>query len=164
MEIKNFLTEKAVYISIATLGILSSITTLFIDTEGEISIKWLLLVVWGSCTVLIVLIRLITYLLFYNEKNIGIRIIKVIENDHIYILQSELDLPVNTLLSVYKNIDGYEKLCGICLIENIQENKLIAAKLIKGKEEIFSAERKNMVFKTSLPISVFEGFNNEQNI
>lgn len=161
VEINRFIKEKIIYIAIATLGFLSSITTLFIDINAKVSIKWLLFVVWLFLTILVIILRSTFDLYVKRERDEKIRIIKIITNDNAYILESKKDLPINSLLSVYKNYDGYEKLCGICLVENIQENKLIAAKLIKWKVDFPFAEQKNIVFKTSLSISIYEGFDNE---
>lgn len=164
MQIKDFLAEKVIYIAIATLAVISSITTIFIDINSTISIKWLLFVIWVSSTILIIALRLTVHLYLQKEDRDKIRVIKFIKQDYVYILLAKEDLSINTLLSVYKSYDGYEKLCGICLVENVQENKLIAAKLIKWKDDFPLTEQNNIVFKTSLPISVFEGFGNGQDI
>jgi len=129
--IQQLLTEKIFYIFIAVLGFLSSFATLFIDVNTTVSIKWILFETVIFMTLLAILAR--TILVLSQIKNISqnIKVIKYKQENNILILKSSIEIPMNSLVSIYHKNDDYEELYAIGFIENIQENKLIAVKITK---------------------------------
>ena len=158
--IQQLLTEKIFYIFIAVLGFLSSLVTLFIDVNATVSIKWILFETIIFMTIIAILAR--TILVLSQIKNISqnIKVIKHKQENGILILKSSIEIPMNSLVSIYHKNDDYEELYAIGFIENIQENKLIAVKITKIIKSI-DLDIKKLIIKTTLSNSVLGGYTGE---
>jgi hypothetical protein len=158
--IQQLLTEKMFYIFIAVIGFLSSLATLFIDVNDKISIKWILFETVVFMTLIAILIR--TILILSQIKNISqnTKVIKYKKDDNILILKSNIEIPMNSLVSIYHKDNGYEELYGVGFVENIQENKLIALKVTTIINNI-NLNIKKVIIKTTLSNSILKGIGNE---
>lgn len=154
-------TEKGLYISTGVIGFISGIVGIFIDVNAEISVKWLLFVITISLIVLIALLSLMSKLIWEKQIVNQIKIIKYYPNREALVLKSNQDISINSLLSIYVDKDGYEELQAICYIENIQENKLMSAKIFKNFVDIDSDLIKKSIIKTTLPLIALKGEENE---
>lgn len=158
--IKQLLTEKIFYIFIAVVGFLSSLVTLFIDVDSTISIKWILFETVTLITIIAILIR--TIIMLSQTKNISqnIKVIKYKKENNILILKSNIEIPMNTMVSIYHKNDDYEELYAIGFVENIQENKLIALKIANIVKDI-ELDIKKLIIKTTLSNSILGEYANE---
>lgn len=154
-------TEKGLYISTGVIGFISGIVGIFIDVNSEISVKWLLFVISISLIVVIVLLSLLSKFIWEKPIINQIKIIKYYSDRQAIVLKTNQDISINSLLSIYINNDGYEELQAICYIENIQENKLLSAKIIKNFVAIDSELIKKSIIKTTLPLIAIRGEESE---
>ena len=154
--IKDIFTEKVLYIFIAVIGFLSSITTMFIDINSTLSIKWFLMLIVIFLTLLLFSIRIIIGLLYIKKIDIEIKPIKYLKDDQILMVKSNTALAMNSILSIYLKGNEYEKFMAVCLVYNNQENGLIALKLFDNCEDI---NIKEILIKTTLPIEALKGNN-----
>jgi len=147
--IQQTLKERAVYIFIAVFGFLSSIATIFFTMSEEISIKWFFAGTLIALTIIVILIRTIFILVNIKNINQSIKLVKHIKANNTLILKSNIELPLNSVLVIYKKNGEYEELHAIGYVENIQENKLIAVKITKSlMDSSFNVE--NLIIKTTL--------------
>jgi len=159
--IQQLLTEKIFYIFIAVVGFLSSAVTLFIDVNSNISIKWILFETVVLITIIAILIR--TILVLSQIKNISqnIKVIKFKKENNILILKSDIEIPINSLVSIYHKNDDYEELFATGFVENIQENKLIAIKVNNVINNHIELDIKKTIVKTTLSNSILGEYVNE---
>lgn len=152
--IKDIFTEKFFYIFIAVVGFLSSITTMFIDINSTLSIKWFLMLIVVCLTFLLLFVRIIIGLLYIKKIDMEIKPIKHLQNDQILMVKSNTSLAMNSILSIYLKGNDYEKFIAICSVYNNQENGLVALKLLLG--DLDEVNIKEILIKTTLPLEALE--------
>jgi len=158
--LKQIITERGLYILIAVVGFISSITTMFIDVNSQISVKWLLFLISISLSIFIIFLSLLNKVIWEKQITNKIKIIKYYPDKGSIVLKTNQDIFINSLLTIYINTDGYEELQILCYIENIQENKLLLAKIIKVYAKDVSDDLiKNGIVKTTLPFSIIGDLN-----
>lgn len=156
----KIITEKGLYILLAVIGLLSGLTTMFIDINTEISIKWLLFTISISLTILILFFSFLNKIVWEKQIASVITIIKVIEEKNTLVLKTNQNISINSILTVYIDNDKFEDLYCACVIENIQANGLLSAKIIKMlSEKNHEVLLKRGIVKTTLPITILEGIN-----
>ena len=153
--IQQTLKERAVYIFIAVFGFLSSIATIFFTMSEEISIKWFFAGTLIALTIIVILIRTIFILVNIKNINQSIKLVKHIKANNTLILKSNIELPLNSVLVIYKKNGEYEERHAIGYVENIQENKLIAVKITKSFMDS-SFNVKNLIIKTTLSNAILK--------
>jgi len=161
--IKKLSSEQLAYIMIAVIGFLSSIATLFLNVNSQVSIKWLL---FGCCLYLITaifLIRVIVEIATSKGMSCKIRIIKVYEDKGIIAVRSSSEIAINSLLSLYEKIDSYEELIGIGYVQNKQEDGVLSIKIVRltSSDSMSQNFQKNGLIKTTLPYGLLSGLENE---
>ena len=72
------ITEKGIYILLAVIGFLSSITTMFIDLNAQISIRWFLVLLTISLFILIVFFSILSKIIWEKQIIDTIKIIKIL--------------------------------------------------------------------------------------
>ncbi|PWE23900.1 hypothetical protein, partial [Aliarcobacter skirrowii] len=136
-------TEKGFYIFIAVAGFLSSLTTMFIDLDAQISIRWLLAFLTIFLFILVVFFSILNKIIWEKQIVDTIKIIQVLDDD-ILILKTNQKISINSLIAIYHLDRLYEELLCLCFVENIQESGLISIKIIK----VFSEKiDKNLIKK-----------------
>lgn len=158
MILKKILSENGLYISIAVLGVVGSVVTMFIDTNAVISVKWLLGTICLSLIVILILLRAL--IAFEEQKGVplSIRVIKYLPVEEIFLVRVNYDIAINTLMSIYLNVDGYEKLYGVGFIENVQNHDVSSLRVTRRYIDIpndFDIEN-NTVVKMTLPMTIFQ--------
>lgn len=154
--IRDIFTEKVFYIFIAVAGFLSSITTMFIDVNSNLSIKWFLILIVIFLTLFLLCIRIIIELLYIKKIDIEIKPVKHLKDDQILMVKSNTALAMNSILSIYLKGNEYEKFIAVCMVYNNQENGLTALKLLDTCEDI---NIKEILIKTTLPMEALKGNN-----
>ncbi|MEJ2499422.1 MAG: hypothetical protein P8Y46_08970 [Sulfurovaceae bacterium] len=149
-------TEKGLYIAIGVIGFISGLAGIFIDVNSLISIKWLLFVIIISLISIIALLSLLNKIVWEKQIDQKIKIIKYSQEEEIIILKSSQNISINSILTLYINKDGYEKIHAVCIVLNVQENGLISAKVKRkiNKDVIDETIVKKGILKTTLPYSV----------
>lgn len=150
---KKVTSEKGGYILIAVIGFVSSIVTLFIDVNETISIKWIILLVCIFATFTIIFIRIIIAIASAKRIDASINIVKYYQDREVFLIKTNVPIPINALLSIYIQMDDYEDLYALGYVENVQENKLVSVKVIKKfiDEPQPQDLLEKSVVKTSLP-------------
>ncbi|PRM98927.1 hypothetical protein [Aliarcobacter cryaerophilus] len=157
--IVQVITEKGIYIILAVIGFLSSITTMFIDLNAQISIRWFLALLTISLFILIVFFSILNKIIWEKQIIDTIKIIQVIDDDRL-ILKTNQKISINSLLAIYHLDKLYEELLCLCLVENIQESGLISIKIIKVfSEKIDKNLIKKGIVKTTIPNNILGELN-----
>ena len=155
--ILKVITEKGFYIFIAVAGFLSSLTTMFIDLDAQISIRLLLAFLTIFLFILVIFFSILNKIIWEKQIIDIIRIIKVLDNG---ILKTNQKISINSLLTVYVNNEQYEDLQYLCYVENIQENGLISIKILKTfSEKIDENLIKKGIVKTTIPNNILGELN-----
>ncbi|MCT7517359.1 hypothetical protein [Aliarcobacter cryaerophilus] len=153
------ITEKGIYILLAVIGFLSSITTMFIDLNAQISIRWFLVLLTISLFILIVFFSILSKIIWEKQIIDTIKIIQVLDENRL-ILKTNQEISINSLLAIYNLDKQYEELLCLCFVENIQENGLISIKIIKiFSEKIDKNLIKKGIVKTTIPNNILGELN-----
>ena len=149
--ISKVFTEHGIYISLAALGFLASIVTIFVNTNGTVSIKWIIFLIWIFLSVTLILIKGIIVSHGATTFADTTKFIKYIENKKVILLRVNWDLPLYSLVSVYLEEDGYEELQAICYVENKQDKGVVSLKITESNCDFKSV--KKLKIKTTLPMT-----------
>ena len=157
--ILKVITEKGFYIFIAVAGFLSSLTTMFIDLDAQISIRLLLAFLTIFLFILVIFFSILNKIIWEKQIIDIIRIIKVLDNGKL-ILKTNQKISINSLLTVYVNNEQYEDLQYLFYVENIQDNGLISIKILKTfSEKIDENLIKKGIVKTTIPNNILGELN-----
>lgn len=153
---KKVCREHLAYMAIAVIGVLSSIVTLFIDIDQQVTIKWLLFSICIYLITVIFLLRVLFEIAVLKGAHQKIKIIKYYHERSVLAIRCTADMPINTMLSVYIQSDDYEELFALAYIENKQENGLYSARISRvfaDSDESLDL-RKRGIIKTTLPYNI----------
>jgi hypothetical protein len=153
--ILQVITEKGFYIFLAVVGFLSSLTTMFIDINSQISIKWVLALLTFSLFILIIFFSILNKVIWEKQIVDTIKIIKVIKEQNRLIIKTNQKISLNSLLTVYADNEQHEDLQCLCYVENIQENGLLSIKILKlYSNDLNENLVKKGIVKTTMPITI----------
>ncbi|QDF28291.1 hypothetical protein [Halarcobacter anaerophilus] len=155
------ITEKGIYIVLAVTGFITGLASAFIDTSQMISIKWLILLVIIFFIILIIFFSILNKIIWEKQIYDTIKIVKFNKEKELIVLKTNQNISINSLLTIYVNIDEIEELQCLCVVENPQENKLISIKIISYFVDNISENiiEKGIV-KTTIPQTILEEANN----
>jgi len=157
---KEVITEKGIYIVLAVIGMLSGISTMFLDMESTVTIKWLLFIVTISLIIIIIFFSFLNKIVWEKQIIPTLKIIKFYKEKETIILKTNQNISVNSLLTIYINDEGYEYLQYLCFVENIQEDKLISLKIVYSFRDDKDIEIiKNGIVKTTIPQNILGELN-----
>jgi hypothetical protein len=147
-------TEHGLYILIAVVGFVSAMTALFVDINAQISVRWFLGLICVALVIGLVLIRSLFALANMRDITRSIRVIKYLPDRGVFLVRSNFDLSVNSLLSVYVEKEGYEELFALGYVENVQDKNVASLRVVReyGKTADVDLSKKAIV-KTTLPYS-----------
>jgi len=130
-------------ISIGVLGFLSAITTLFIDTNQSISVRWLIFLIFISLVLLTALIGIIIELFKNNHEGYDLNQLKLIDmkqnagRGEVYLNKSNINFDYGDVVKVYYlDKDKIEKFIGLGVIGHIQKQEKICHIEFLFKNEI----------------------------
>ncbi len=119
-------------LAVGALGFLSGVVQLFIDTNSQVSIKWVLFVVWLSLSLGMVLLKIVYDL--HNEKRPAPPFeipIKYIDGQQIFVIRRNDNFLNNIVVGCYFQQDEVDTLACIGVVHIVQE-KVIQIKLVGG--------------------------------
>lgn len=145
---------------VGVTGFLSSIVTIFINIESQVSVKWIILVVLFAMTVVLLLLKVIHDLWEKAEKPPGYAIpIKSDAPTGILVIKKNENFTNNIFVGCYLIQDEIERLAYIGVVHHVQD-KLIQIRLVKDagvfKKSPYETESlKLFIIRPVLPISAF---------
>ena len=151
----QIISEKGIYILLAVIGFLSGLTTMFVDINSTISVKWFLATMSIFLFILVSFFSILNKIIWEKQIINTIKIVKVLKDKKRLILRSNQSISMNSLLTVYIDNEQHEDLQCLCYVENIQENGLLSALII----EIYQTELddnlvKKGIVKTTMPFAI----------
>ena len=118
-------------IGLGVLGALSGVVQLFVDVNKSISVKWLLLVLWISISILLIFLKLVFDATnTQNHTNSYVNPFKFIPDKSIFIIKKNDLFLNNIIVGCYSIEDDIENLAFIGVVSLVQE-KIIQIKIIK---------------------------------
>jgi len=158
-EIKERLFSfTGVSISVGVFGFLSSIVTIFVDVNKDISVKWLLLSILVSLILLTVLLKTIYDLSIKTiPQNYYESPIKYIQDEGVFIIRRNENFINNILVGCYAIRDEVDRLAYVGFVDHVQE-RLIQIKIrydygILQNIPNTVEDLKNIVIRPVVPIS-----------
>ncbi len=107
---------------IGVLGILSGISGLFIDLNGTVSVRWLLMYLLITGTVIVVLLNLVASRPTVIEKPIPFDEVPIsVHDDNLLMIRRNPYLANLIVVAGYKSAGEYEQLAFVGTVEHIQE-------------------------------------------
>ncbi len=154
-------------ITIGVLGFLSSIVTLFIDINSQISVKWLLFVIVLSLSIIFILLKVI-YDQFLEVAHAPPfeTPIKYISEENILLIRKNENFLNSIIVGCYQQKDEIDRLVYLGQVYLVQE-KLIQIKLtydmgVLNEFPKSIEELKNLEIRPVLPVTVLELLTNQE--
>jgi hypothetical protein len=168
----QFFSLSFIAIAVGVAGFISTIITMFVDTEQSISIKWIIFICWIFTTTTVVLIKLINDLMSRDlhqtpstfEKPIKL----MLDRNLILIRKNELFLD-KSIVGCYCIEDDFESIAFIATVSHVQD-KFMQIKIIsdlRGKQEkkiIDNQGISSLIIRPNIPnefLSTLGGHSNE---
>ena len=154
-------------ITIGVLGFTSSIVTLFVDIDSQISIKWLLFVIVLSLCIIFILLKVIYDQFLEVVPSSPFEIpIKYIPKEKILVIRRNENFLNSIIVGCYQQKDEIDRLVYLGQVYLVQD-KVIQIKLMHdmGVLEEFPKsieELKNLKVRPVLPVTVFEQLTNKE--
>lgn len=117
-------------LAVGVLGALSGVVQLFIDTNLQVSIRWVLFVIWCSLSLGLILLKVIYDL--HNEKRPAPPFetpIKYIGDQQIFVIRRNDNFLNNIVVGCYFQLDEVDTLACIGVVHIVQE-KVIQIKVV----------------------------------
>lgn len=128
VKLKNdFFSLSGLSITIGFLGFLSSIVTMFINVNDQISIKWMVFTIMIAGIIVLIILKSLYDLSKRAKENSLPEYecpIKYIEENQIFIIQRNDHFTSNMILGCYIQKDEIESLAYLAVIEKIQEKNM----------------------------------------
>lgn len=116
--------------AVGAAGFISALVTMFIDTKAQLSIKWLILLVWLFLTTTLVLLRFIFNL--SNEKKPAPAFeipIRYLPDEHILLIRKNDNFDNQIVVGCYSNVDDVERLLFLGAVHHVQD-KFVQIKIL----------------------------------
>ena len=137
-------------LAVGAAGFLSALVTMFINTSDQVSIKWILFILWLFLTVAIILLKLVFDL--SSEKKISAPYetpIRYLPSDNILLIRRNEHFGNQIVVGCYSNIDDVERLLSLGAVHHVQE-KYIQIKLLPATSPDETGVGSNTDIKTIL--------------
>ncbi|WP_024955926.1 hypothetical protein [Sulfurospirillum arcachonense] len=129
----NIFSISGISISIGVLGFLSGITTIFLDVNSSLSVKWFLFIILIFISIFIIFLKIMHDLWIKSEIHKSHEVpIKAILEDQILVIRKNDNFINNILVGCYSINDDIERLAYIGVVHHVQD-KLIQIRLIQNK-------------------------------
>lgn len=117
-------------LAVGAAGFLSALVTMFVNTSEQVSIKWILFLLWLFLTVVIILLKLLFDIA--AEKKIAPPYeipIRYLRNDQILLIRRNEHFGNQIVVGCYSNVDDVERLLSLGAVHHVQE-QFIQIKLL----------------------------------
>ncbi len=156
-----FSSPTGVSIAIGVAGFLSALVTLFWNTSDQLSVKWLLFVLWFFLTFVIILFKLMFDLATENKFAPPYETpIKFIENERILLIRRNEHFVNQIVVGCYSNIDYVERLLSLGSVHIVQEQfiqiKLIPAASLDETGIESGTDIKKILVRPVVPLSALQ--------
>lgn len=151
-------------ILIGVIGILSSIVTLFINVNEQISIKWFLFLLVVSISFGLALVKIIFELM--QEKNIAPSYetpIRYVESEHVFVIRRNENFINNIMVGCYSIQDEIHRLAYLGVVHLVQDN-LIQIKIHQDFQVLTSIpstqeQLKSLLIRPVVPFTALQTMN-----
>lgn len=146
---------------VAVIGVLSSVVTIFVDTDTEISVRWLLFSVTVGAYAVVILLKVC-----YDALEKGRPLppfetpIRFVPDGQIFVIRKNENFLSNILVGCYSQVEGLDRLAYVGVVEHIQSN-LIQVKIqvdlnVMKSIPITAEELKMLEIRPVVPFTVLQ--------
>lgn len=166
--IKEIFSLSGLSIIIGLIGFLSSIVTIFINVNDQLSVKWFLLLIIIAASLIFILLKLVYDLSVEKRPSPPFEIpIKYIEKEGVFVIRRNENFVNNIILGCYAQIDEIDRLAYLAVVHIIQD-KIVQVKIradfgVLDKIPSTQEELKNIAIRSVVPISALEQLNVQVN-
>lgn len=150
-------------ITLGTLGFLSGIVDLFIDTNTEISIKWILFTFLVALSIVFILLKVIYDLSIERKPAPPFEIpIKYINNSQIFVIRRNDNFLNNIVVGCYVQQDEIDTLACVGVVHIVQE-KVIQIKIqviMAEMNQDFAGALSRIIIRPVVPMDALNQLNN----
>ena len=150
-------------ITIGCLGFLSSVVTLFVNVNGQISIKWILLILLSSGIAICILLKVIFDLSRVSKPQQPFETpIRFISDDQIFIIKRNDNFINSILVGCYIQQGDMEQLAFLGAVNHVQD-KVIQIKVLRDYNKIQltnigTMQLDNIVIRAVVPMIALEPY------
>lgn len=117
-------------LAVGAAGFLSALVTMFVNTSEQVSIKWVLFVLWLFLTLVIILLKLLFDLAAEKKVPLPYEIpIKYLSYDQILLIRRNEHFENQIVVGCYSNVDDVERLLSLGAVHHVQD-QFIQIKLL----------------------------------
>lgn len=110
-------------IAVGGAGFLSALVGMFLDTSIQVSVKWLLLIIWSCTTILIILLKIIFDLSSEKRPPAPFEVpIRYLDEDKLLLIRRNDNFTNQIVVGCYSSIDDIERLLFLGAVHHVQEN------------------------------------------
>lgn len=125
-----FFSLAGVSFAVGAAGFLSALVTMFVNTSEQVSIKWVLFVLWLLLTVVIILLKLVFDLTAEKKAPPPYEIpIRYLPNEQILLIRRNEYFGNQIVVGCYSNVDDVERLLSLGAVHHVQD-QFIQIKLL----------------------------------
>lgn len=150
-------------VMIGVAGFLSALVGMFIDVSAQVSVKWLLFVIWVFSTLALIMLKVIYDVANEVKPTPPFESpIKYIQEDQIFVIRRNENFLNQIVVGCYLQRDDVERLAYIGVVHIVQD-KVIQIKIrvdMKMLKEIPSSidELKSIVVRPVVPVTALQQF------
>lgn len=148
--LKAIFSSSGASLAIGAAGFISAIVGMFISTDLQLSVKWLLLSIWLFSTVLLILLKLIYDLA--NEKLPPLPFevpIRYVQPEQVLLIRRNENFTNQIIVGGYSNVDDIERLLFLGTVHHVQD-KFIQIRVLQNSAQDPIAIDVNTNLKTLL--------------
>lgn len=117
-------------LTVGAAGFLSALVTMFVNTSEQVSVKWILFLLWLFLTIVIILLKLLFDIAAEKKISPPYEIpIRYMPNDQILLIRRNEHFGNQIVVGCYSNVHDVERLLALGAVHHVQE-QFIQIKLL----------------------------------
>lgn len=148
-------------LAVGAAGFLSALVTMFVNTSEQVSIKWILFLLWLFLTSTIILLKLLFDLSAEKKVSPPYEIpIRYLPNDQILLIKRNEHFGNQIVVGCYSNVDDVERLLSLGAVHHVQDQfiqiKLLPATSPDEAGVGSSTDLKTILVRPVVPLSALQ--------
>lgn len=150
-----------VSLAVGAAGFLSAFVTMFVNTSDQVSVKWILFILWLFLSVVIILLKLLFDLA--TEKKIAPPYeipIRYLPIDQILLIRRNEHFGNQIVVGCYSSVDDVERLLSLGAVHHVQEQfiqiKILPAALADENGIKADTDLKTILVRPVVPLSALQ--------
>lgn len=157
---------SSVAIAVGVVGFVSSIVTLFINIEMQISVKWLLAIVVIFSSILLIMLKLIYDVSRQTTPPPSETPIRYLPDEQIFVIRRNVHFMNHIIVGCYEKKDEIDRLAYLGVVHLVQD-RIIQVKIRKDlgiikSDPISRSSLNDIEIRPVVPTTAFEHYDNRE--